>query len=136
MSSALAPYSMARTPSAIISPALGPTRTHAPHKRLYTSVERGTKRTHDVDTKDLVCLLLSQDLHEPFGVGIGLGAGVGTEVEFADVVFGSGGLELLLSLADPGDLGVRVDDGGDGSVVDVSVSGFQEFGSSDTYAQM
>ena len=41
-------------------------------------------------------------------------------------------LQVLFRLAYPGNFRVCIDDGGDGVVVDVSVSGFDEVDSSDT----
>ena len=54
---------------------------------------------------------------------VGLGARVGGEGELADLVLDALGLELLLGLADPGDLGVGVDDRGDDVVVHVAGAG-------------
>jgi len=83
-------------------------------------------------TQDPISFLLSQDLHESFRVQVGLGARVGREAEFADLVRDAFLLEVLFSLADPGDFGVGVDDGGDGVVVDVSMASFDELDSGDT----
>lgn len=76
----------------------------------------------DVDTENAVGLGISNELDDTFGVEVGLGAGVGAEGERADVVLNTGGLDLGLVLADPGNLGVGVHDAGDGSVVDVAVA--------------
>jgi hypothetical protein len=55
---------------------------------------------------------VGQDLHEAVGRLVDLGAAVGGERELADVVGDAGGLQLLLGLADRGDLRERVDDVG------------------------
>ena len=85
-----------------------------------------------MDTEDLVGLLLSDKLDETISVEVGLGARVGREAEFADVVLHAGLLQVLLGLADPGDFGMGVDDGGDGPVVDVTMSVLDELNSGDT----
>jgi hypothetical protein len=59
---------------------------------------------------------------DSLGVLVGLGPRVGREGVLSNLVLDPGRLELLLVLADPRDLGVGVDDRGDGVVVDVSVA--------------
>lgn len=76
----------------------------------------------DVDTQDAVSLGISDELDNTLSVEVGLSAGVGAEGERTDVVLDAGGLDLGLVLADPGDLGVGVHDGGNGGVVDVTVT--------------
>lgn len=80
------------------------------------------RRTNDVNTEDLVSLLLRDKLHLALGVEVRLRPRVGHEGELADLVLNAIRLELLLGLADPSDLGVGVDDGGNGAVVDVTVT--------------
>lgn len=77
---------------------------------------------NDMGAQNPVGLRLGEDFDEPFRVQVGLGTGVGCEAEFADLVFHALRFEVLLGLADPSDLGVGVDDGGDGGVVDVAVT--------------
>ena len=89
-------------------------------------------RSNNMRAQNPVRLLLRQDLDEPFRVQVGLGTRVGCEAEFSDFVRHAFFLQLLFRLAYPGDFRVCVDDGGDGVVVDVSVSGFDEVNSSDT----
>lgn len=76
----------------------------------------------DVDTEKTVSLRVSNHLDQTLSVEVGLGTRVGAEGESSDAVGDLGSLELLLALADPGDLGVGVHDGGDGGVVDVTVA--------------
>ena len=71
--------------------------------------------------EDFVGRLVGQDFDEAVGVVDGLGARVGHEGEGADLVLGALGLQVLLGLANPGDLGVGVDNGGDAVVVDVNI---------------
>lgn len=61
-------------------------------------------------SEDLVGALLGQDLYESVGIIVGLGARVGDHGEGSDVVLDALGLEVLLGLSDPCDLGVSVDD--------------------------
>lgn len=86
----------------------------------------------DVDTEDLVGLLLGDELDHTLAVLVGLCSRVGGEGEFSNLVLDTGSLELLLCSADPCDFGVGVDDGGDGSVVDMTVARFDVFNSGDT----
>lgn len=79
--------------------------------------------TDDVDTKDTVSLGISDDLDETVSVVVGAGTRVGDEGVAANLVLDTSLLELLLVLTNPGDLGVGVDDGGNGIVVDVTVAG-------------
>ena len=86
----------------------------------------------NVHTEDTVGLSVGEELDETVGVGVGLGAGVGAEGEGADLVLDALRLELLLSLADPGHLWVRVDNGGDGGVVNMTMTTLDKLDSSDT----
>jgi hypothetical protein len=76
----------------------------------------------NVGSENAVSLGVSDDLDHAVGVEVGLGAGVGAEGEGADAVLDAGLLEVLLGLADPGDLGEGVHDAGDAAVVDVAVA--------------
>ena len=87
-----------------------------------------------MDTEDLVRLLLRKELYEAFGVEIGLCSRVGGKGEFSDVVLHTGGFEILFCLAHPGNLGVGVDDGRYGVVVDMSVTVLDVLHGSDTWA--
>lgn len=78
--------------------------------------------SNDVDTQNAVSLGISDELDNTLSVEVGLGTGVGAEGESADVVLDTGGLDLTLVLADPGDLGVGVHNGGNGGVVNVAVA--------------
>ena len=78
-----------------------------------------THRSDNVRAKHPVSLLVGQHLHEAVGVVVGLGPAVGHEGELAHVVLDALALEVLLVLAHPRNLGVRVDDGGHAVVVDV-----------------
>lgn len=86
----------------------------------------------DVNTENLVSLLLDKELDDTIGVGVGLGTRVGKEGELAHFVVNTLLLELLLVLADPSDLGVSVNDGGDGGVVNVSVTSLDDLDSCNT----
>lgn len=77
--------------------------------------------------EDLVCLLLSKELDEALGIQVGLRSRVCSEREFSDIVLNTGGLQVLLCLAYPSDLGVCIDNGRDGVVVDMTVSMFNVF---------
>ena len=96
----------------------------------FTSV-----RSDDMHSKNLVRLLLDDELHRSFHILVRLRARVGEERELANLVPGAGLLELLLGLADPGDLWVRVDDRGNRVVVDVAVAGLDVFHGGDTYTR-
>ena len=75
-----------------------------------------------MDTQYPVGLGVRKELDHTLGVEVGLRTGVGGEGEVSNVVLDAGLLELLLVLANPGNLGVGVHDGGDGAVVDVAVA--------------
>ena len=66
-------------------------------------------RADNVDAEDAVGLGVGEELHEAVGRVVGLGAAVGGERELADLVGDAGGLQLLLGLADAGDLRGGVD---------------------------
>ena len=84
-------------------------------------------------TENSVGLLLRKELDKALAVKIRLGSGVGSEREFSNIVLNAGGLEVLLGLTYPGNLRVGVDDRRNAVVVDVAVSGFEVFDSSDTF---
>lgn len=87
---------------------------------------------NDVHAQNLVRLGLSEDLDETIRVQIRLGAGIGHEAKLADFVLDAFSLEVLLRLADPGYLWVGVNNGWNGSVVDVSMATLEELDGSDT----
>lgn len=76
----------------------------------------------NVHTKKPVRLGVREHLDHAVRVQVRLGARVGAEGEGSDAVGGAGRLEFLLALADPCNLGVRVHDRWDASVVDVAVA--------------
>ena len=76
----------------------------------------------DVNTEKTVGLGVGDHLNHTLSVEVGLGAGVGAEGEGADLVGDTGLLELLLGLANPGNLGEGVHDRGDAAVVNVAVT--------------
>ena len=89
----------------------------------------GRRRNHlsgvgadDVYTKDTVSVLLYEELDKAFHVLICLRAGVREEGELSDLVLSAFGLEFLLVLTNPRNLGMSVHNRGDDSVVDVSVT--------------
>ena len=75
----------------------------------------------NVASEDFVGGLVGQDFDKAVSVVDGLGARVGHEWEGANLVLGALGLQILLGLANPCDLGVGVDDGGNAVVVDVNI---------------
>lgn len=86
-----------------------------------------------MNTKHSIGFLLDNELNEAFHVDIGLGTGVCHEGELSDLIFNTSCFELLLSLADPCDFRMSVDNGGDGVVVYVSVTRFDVLSNSNTY---
>lgn len=86
-----------------------------------------------MNTKNLVSLLLAEDLDETFRIVVGLCTRVGAEWEFPDNIFGLGGFQLLLCLANPSNLGVSVDDGGNSGIVDVTMAVLDILDGSDTW---
>lgn len=76
----------------------------------------------DVNTENTVGLGVGDHLDHTLSVEVGLGAGVGAEGEGTDAVGDTGLLELLLGLANPGNLGEGVHDRGNAAVVDVAVT--------------
>merc|ERR1712107_39382 len=77
--------------------------------------------SHNVDAQDTVGLCVGQELDHTFRVQVCLCARVCRKGEGADLVLDAGLLELGFVLADPGDFGVCVHDGGNGTIVDVAV---------------
>ena len=112
MSSADAENSIASTASAISSPATGPDDVHAEH---------------------VVVLLIGDELHEADRLLHALRAAVGGEAERADLVRPAGRFDLFLGLADPGDLGRRVDDGRDRLVVHLGDVARDQLGDHDAF---
>ena len=76
---------------------------------------------------------MAYEFNETIGIGICLCSRVGGEWEFTNLVSNTSSLEFLLVLSDPCDLGVSVDYRGDSIIVDVSVTGLDEFNSGDSY---
>lgn len=76
----------------------------------------------DVNTENAVSLGVSEHLDHALSVLVGLGSGVGNEGEGSDSVRDVLVLQVLLALADPGDLGVSVHNGGNGTIVDMAVT--------------
>lgn len=83
--------------------------------------------------QNAVSLGVSQKLDKAVVVVVGAGSAVGLEWELADLVLDLLLLELLFSVADPRDLRVRVDNGGNGHVVDVTDTAGQLFDDGDTF---
>jgi hypothetical protein len=121
MSSALAPYSIARTASPIISPAFAPT--------MCTPSTRSVSASAMILTEPSVSAFVFARLFAEKGkrptLYLTLRAGARQQRARDGMNRGRapGGLELLLGLADPRDLGVRVHDAWDDVVVDVAVAG-------------
>jgi hypothetical protein len=76
----------------------------------------------DVNTQQTVGLGVGEHLDHALGVEVGLGTRVGAEWEGSNSVGDVLALEFLFALANPSNLRVGVHDGGDGCVVDMSVS--------------
>lgn len=87
---------------------------------------------HNMYAQDPIRLLLGKELDLALRVQVGLGTRIGREGELADIILYAVGFELLLGLANPCDLRVGVDDGGDCLVVDVAVAGLDVLDSGDT----
>jgi hypothetical protein len=105
-----------------------------------------------VHAKNLIRLLLHDKLHKAVRVVVGLGTRVGNERELADLVFDAFLLEVFFRTADPcdlfvpqqlssnekkksvsqTDLGVSVDDGRNGVVVDVAMASLDVLDRSNT----
>lgn len=75
-----------------------------------------------MDSQYPVGLGICEELHETIGVQVGLRSRVGGEGELSSLVLDTSSLELLFVLTNPCNLGVRVHDGGDRAVVDVTVA--------------
>lgn len=80
-----------------------------------------------------ICFLLRQEFNLTLRIQDGLGTRVCLEGEFADLVLDASGLQLLLSLANPSNLGVSVDNGRDRIVVDVAMTCLNVFNCGNTY---
>ena len=102
ISSALAPYLGARTPSRDHLASIG---TCMRAQQLRPKRYGASPRTYDVYSKYTVRLLLDEELHLTLGVQVGLGARVSYERESTDVVLDAFLLKVLLHPADPRDLG-------------------------------
>ena len=86
-----------------------------------------------MNTQDLICLLLCQEFDKAIRVEVRLCPRVGCKDKLANVVFDTFSLEVLFSLADPGNFGVGVDDRRDGRVVDVAVAVLDVLDGGDTW---
>lgn len=75
----------------------------------------------DVNAENAVSLGISEHLDHTLSVLVGLGSGVGNEGEGSDSVRDVLVLQVLLALADPGDLRVGVHNGGNGTIVDMTI---------------
>ena len=75
----------------------------------------------DMRAKDAIGFLVDEEFDEPVGGEVGLGPAIAHEGELAGLVGAALFLELLLGLADGGDLGVGVDHAGDDAVIHVTV---------------
>lgn len=89
-------------------------------------------RAYNVDTQETVSLGVGKHLDNAFRIHVCLGARVGAEGESTDTVGDLLGLEVLLTLANPGDFGVGVHDGGNAAIVDVAVTLLDVFDNSDS----
>ena len=78
-------------------------------------------RTEDVVTQDPICFFVSQDFVVLCDVG------VGQKRKCAFVVLDRFGSQLIFRLADRCDLGLRVDDAGNGIIVDVAMQAVDLF---------
>lgn len=75
-----------------------------------------------MDTEETVSLGVSKHLDQTISVKVGLSTGVCAEREGSNPVGDVLVLQVLLALANPGNLGVCVHDGGNGGIVDVTVA--------------
>jgi hypothetical protein len=78
--------------------------------------------THNVDTKHTISFSFRDEFHLTLGVEVGLRTRIRREGELANLVLHPSRLELLLGFADPGNLGMSVNNGGDSMVVNVTMS--------------
>ena len=90
-------------------------------------------RSNNMYSQNTIRFLIRNKLDHPLRIHIRLCSTVGAERECPNIVLYSRFLEFLFGLADPGDFGVRVDDAGDGAVVDVPVAGFDVFDGCDAF---
>ena len=109
-SSLLAEYSIARTASAISSPASG---------------------TNDVHAEDLIVIARRDELGEAAGLFHGARPAAGQERKHPDLVVAAARLHLLLGEPHPGDLGGGVDDRGDDLVVHLPEAAGDQVGDHD-----
>ncbi len=75
---------------------------------------------------------IRKELAETLRVVVGAGTTVGLEGELSNTIVDSLALEFLLRLSNPSDLGMRVDDGRNGVVVDVSKVAEEHLNDGDT----
>ena len=80
-------------------------------------------------TQNPVRLLFNDELDKSLGIEIRLSSRIGEEREFSNFILDTGCFEFLFGFADPGDFGVGVHDRGDRFIVDMTMAGFDDFGS-------
>lgn len=88
---------------------------------------------NNVDTQHAVGLSIDDNLDETVGVVVGTCTRVGNERIAANLVLNTGFLQFLFVLANPGNFGVSVDDGGNSIIVDVTVTGSNHFRDGETF---
>src|SRR5690606_38898509 len=88
-----------------------------------------------VHAQHAISLGVRQDLHEAGRLGHGHGSAIGREREAAGLVGDAFFLELLLGLADPGQLRLGVDDPRDGLEVDVAGQAADQLGNRDAFLE-
>jgi hypothetical protein len=84
--------------------------------------KKSTHGSNDVGSQNTISLGIGDDLHEPLGVCVRAGPAVGGKREISHVVLSPSLFELVLSLSNPSDLRVRVNDGGDSVVVNMTMA--------------
>jgi hypothetical protein len=135
MSSDDAWYSTARHAEAIISPALGPMMWHPKTWSVsFSTIYRAERsRQSELSERWLHACSRTHEFHQTLGILVGLCTRVGRERELADLVRDTGLLQLLLILSDPRDFRVRVHNGRNRIIVDVSVTRLDDFDGGDTF---
>ena len=96
--------------------------------------------THNVGSKELVSLLVGENLDHAVGVRDSLSSGVGQEgedsfavLDVSDNKIGTFSLEFFLVVAHCGNFGVGIDDSRDGQVVDMGVLSCDLLGHEDAF---
>ena len=85
-------------------------------------------RPDDMAAKDTVGFLVDDHLHKALGLEHRLGAGIAHEGEFANLIGAAFFLQLLLGLADIGDLGGGIDHTGDHIVIHMAIFAGKDLG--------